>query len=388
MSEHPTFFIPGAPPENPRSESPVAPAVGVSANGQSSPLRRPGAPANQPPLGPKKPNPFKVSPITALCVTGLLAALLVRASVSHHEFAMTQAFIAFGVGVIIFLGISLIPFWLTKRSNLVLNTSMCVLTCLGIVIAGLRAWEDSNIVEDKRTVASVDRQMDALKDKAKRQVETGGSPDVTSADLTKAAAAMRKASLKLDGDEAAAMRSSSSLMSEFAERNQQFTAVIDRFAQLGGLDPSTIKSREDVQQRLDLTRQFLALNESFALHVKNTPRRFRELLMKEGVEQRKLARAESEFANGFKLRLQIKLREVEKRFGESASAYLSVLHEEWGQWKLDPASGQVVFEDESAIGRFNRASESLQAAMKAENEIQRQILDMQAVAEVSGDGEK
>ncbi|MBC7773451.1 MAG: hypothetical protein H7210_13220 [Pyrinomonadaceae bacterium] len=324
-----------------------------------------------------------MSPVTALCVAGLLAALLVRASVSHNEFAMTEAFTAFAVGIIMALGISLIPFWIARRSNKVLNTSMCVLTCMGIVSAGMRAWEDTNIVENKSTVANVDRQMDVLKDKAKRQLETGGVADVTTEDLAKAAVSMRKASMKLDGDEAAAMRSSSRLMSEFAQRNQEFKAVIDRFTELGGLDPGTIKSQEDIQQRLGLAQQFLALNESFAQHVKNTPRRFRELLMKEGVDERKLARAESEFSNGFKLRLQIKLREVEKRFGESAGDYLAILNEEWGQWKVDLTSGQVVFQDDAAIPRFNRASESLQAAMKAELEIQREILDMQVIAEVA-----
>jgi len=386
MSDTPTFFIPGAPPEKPRSDSSSLPQRTANDSPESAaPARRPGIAADAAARQQAKPSPFRVSAITSLCVTGLLAALLVRASVSHHEYAMTQAFIAFGVGVIVSLGISLIPFWIARRSNRVLNVSMCVLTCLGIIGTGIRAWEDSTIVLNKRTVANVDLQIDALRDKAKRQMSETGSASVTTEDLNKAAFSMQKASMKLDGDEAAAMRSSATLMSEFAERNQQFKAVIDRFAQLGGLDPATIKSRDDIQQRLDLTRQFLALNESFTQHVKNTPRRFRELLMKEGVEQRKLARAESEFSNGFKLRFQIRLREVEKRFGESATEYLAVLLDEWGQWKLDPATGQVVFEDETAIRKFNRASESLQTAMRAENDLQRQILDMQTFAEVSGD---
>lgn len=388
MSDIPTFFIPGAPPQTPRPEDGAPASRAAAPCQQSAPLPRPGGPVDGTPRAEDSPSPFKVAPVTALGVAGLLAALLVRASVSHHEYAMTEAFTAFAVGVIGALGISLVPFWLARRSNAVLNASMCVLMCVGILSAGLRAWEDSNIVDDKLAMASVDRQMDALRDKAKRQVEAAGTADVSAEDLNKAAYTMRKASMKLEGDEAAGMRSSATLMSEFAQRNQQFKAVIDRFATLGGLDPASIRSQEDIQQRLDLARQFLVLNESFATHVKNTPRRFRELLLKEGVEQRKLARAESEFANGFKLRLQIKLREVEQRFGEAATDYLAVLDQEWGQWRVDAASGQVVFDDDSAIPRFNRASERLQTAMHAESEIQRQILDMQTFADALGDGSK
>ncbi len=328
-------------------------------------------------------HPLHVHPLTTLCVAALLATLLVHATISTQPSAMTMAFAMFAGIVVGSLVIALVPFLFMRRSNRVLNLAMCVQMCLSIAGVGLMTWQSTASVEDQKIMSQAQASLSNLSGNMRRQLTHGEVAVVESADIDRAADALADAADKLDGNDAAVLRATAVLMSFFAERNHAFDALSDELESLGGLDPSTMKSRGDIQHRLTLIDQFLMLNRAFANELKAAPRQFRDSLVKEGLDHRELARAENEFAAGFKLPMQLQFRRLQVQFGESAKAYLGLLESQWGRWSFSTDTGQVVFENTSVIEEFNQASDTLQGSMLAMASIQREAMNVNLLSDAA-----
>ncbi|MGE3107619.1 MAG: hypothetical protein AB7G11_17825 [Phycisphaerales bacterium] len=389
MSEN-SFFIPGLPKD---SQPPASASSPRPHSEQGNRAATPPAPHNeqgnlaqarepdryQPADSADKsapPHPLRVHPLTTLCVAALLAALLVQALVSQSTGSIPIAFAVFGSTVVFGFLFSLVPFAILGKSNRALNLAMCVQMCLGIAGAGYMTYLHTLRVEDQKVIASAEASLSGLNGEMRRQLSAGDAASISPADIDHTAQAMNKAADKLQGDDAAVLRASATLMADLAERNRAFDELSDQLEALGGLDPSTMASRDDILQRIALIDQFLTLNRRFEAELKLTPRRFRESLVKQGLNQRQLARAENEFAAGFKLPMQVQFRQLQARFGSAARAYLGILADQWGRWTYSNATGQVVFEDSDAIAQFNQASETLQGSMLAMATIQREVLNV------------
>lgn len=321
-------------------------------------------------------SPFRVHPLTTLCVAALLATLLVHATTSTHPSAMATAFIMFGVIVVGSLALAMVPFLILRRSNRVLNLAMCVQMCMGIAGIAASTWQRTQAVEDQKVIGNANASLSDLSGKMRRQLTHGEVAIVDPVDIDRAAESLANAADKLEGSDAAVLRATAELMSFLAERNHGFDALSDELESLGGLDPSSMKSRGDIQHRLSLIDQFLSLNSRFTSELKNAPTQFRASLVKAGLGQRDLAQAENEFAAGFKLPMQLQFRQLQSQFGESAKAYLSLLESQWGRWTFSSDTGQVVFENSSVIEQFNNASDALQGSLLAMASVQREALNV------------
>lgn len=335
----------------------------------------------------KAPHPMRVHPLTSLCVAALLTALLVHAMVSSSPGAMTIAFGLFAAIVVGGLVVAMIPFLVFRKSNRVLNFAMCLQMCAGIAGAGLLTWRETEKTEDQKVIGQADASILSLNGKMRSQLKLGEAAVIDTADIDRAADVLAGAADKLEGGDAAVLRAAASLMSSFADRNQAFDSLSAELEEMGGLDPSTMKSRDDIEKRLSLISQFLTLNHEFEGELKSAPRRFRDSLVKEGLGHKELARAENDFAASFKLPMQLQFRRLQAQFGESAKEYLGLLSSQWGHWTFSTDNGQVVFQNQTVIERFNQASDALQGSMLAMASIQREVLNVDLVADLSDEAE-
>ena len=67
------------------------------------------------------------------------------------------------------------------------------------------------------------------------------------------------------------------------------------------------------------------------------------------------------------------MRKHDRTLGELGLATLALLEKNWGRWKLDPASGQLSFDDDPTLEAYNQLIEKIQTAAADQEKAQKEL---------------
>lgn len=142
-------------------------------------------------------------------------------------------------------------------------------------------------------------------------------------------------------------------------------------------NPAGLTDRAQLGPRRVAIRKFLDSNEHLADYLRNSERIVTEQLQAHKVS----APAQAAFLSSFRQsddrkQLVLKIRDTDKRIGESMLAMLLLLEQQWGDWTYESAAHRVLFQDGAALKRFEQINQDLSGAARKQQQLQHQLAKM------------
>lgn len=151
---------------------------------------------------------------------------------------------------------------------------------------------------------------------------------------------------------------------DWTDMGDRYTKFVSTFAEAGGLAPQSLTSLETIDARLRMLQEGRAVNDEIARSVRGGSARLEAMLIEKGMRAQD-ARANAAAAAA-KWGTMLEMRDIQTRFLQSATDYLTVLREQWGAWEISGSDGTVMFERQEAADRFNDASQRVLKASEEE----------------------
>jgi len=143
----------------------------------------------------------------------------------------------------------------------------------------------------------------------------------------------------------------------------------------GGLDPKTITSTDDIQQRLKLFERFEKANDKLDTASQSQEQKIHEHLLFSGEKPESVEQLVQTWKRSTQLKLAKKIREVERRLIKTSQSILKLLFSQWGEWSYDSASQQVWFNSENSMNQYNLLMETLFSIIDEQQSLQKELLN-------------
>lgn len=156
---------------------------------------------------------------------------------------------------------------------------------------------------------------------------------------------------QMEGLDGATLQIGSALLREMHRDVAVYETAADRLFGVGGIDPATINTANDLEQRLVLVRTVREASDRIAAHAESLPTRLSEALAKAGFEPSAVDTAVAGVHRGGNLDLILQIHQHERAICNSMLTILELLEREWGRWAVD-AQGLVEFDRPDAAIAF------------------------------------
>ncbi len=144
------------------------------------------------------------------------------------------------------------------------------------------------------------------------------------------------------------------------------------------LDFKWLTDQASIAPRRTALKELVAVNQEFRQVVANGEKNYRAALAAKGVSAQSIESAVAGFdkAQVAKLPLMLKIRDTDDAMFAAVLTLVDLLDSEWGHWSR--RNGQIAFERNTALTKFNAAIAEVQAAAKEQAAAQKQLgLDVQ-----------
>ncbi len=327
---------------------------------------------------------LKLHPFTLLLSLAVMGTGLGVSYVSHtHE---NFLWISNGVGrffgaVLACATIALVVYLIAKRSSRAFNIAMSTLLTLSIVSNGvsiLNHRRAAAAAEAERTVQSLDAARQELAESVRKNRDQPDAAARNAQDVAGITDTIENRAANLTGDGAVVMRVGAAVIKSVTAVASKVGEASDRFAQLGGIDPVSLKSPRDIIDRLALLDDLAAKNKALADGIRAMPEEYRLGLIKAGFDKGKAGLHSDEFAKGANIPRQINSTRLRDASIAANREYLALLKDLWGKWAVQ--DDQLVLDDDAAIQKLRAALERIEAAEKAESDAANANVDAAAAS--------
>jgi len=201
-----------------------------------------------------------------------------------------------------------------------------------------------------------------------------------SADTRQLRRTLSQAAEKSSGDTAAILKSSELYLERMQPLQQAFAQATKDLTAARVLAASTLERREQIQDRKELVKKFLAANDAcknFAMHGEAN---FSNQLAAAAVSSEQMQSALNGFrkTSGPQIPLILSVRDADERMAQSMLAVLNLFDTQWGQWNYDTTAHILRFEDRGALSQYNALMADIKQAGAAEASASKRLAALMA----------
>jgi hypothetical protein len=137
-----------------------------------------------------------------------------------------------------------------------------------------------------------------------------------------------------------------------------------------------VDKREQLQDRKELVKKFVFVNEKLKAFVVNSEGLYRQELEKVHCPADKIQTTLTAFRDAAQQRnaLTLQIRDADERKGAALLGMLDVLDIYWGRWNYDQDSRRVLFEDSAALDKYLAFRQAMEAASDQQRRLQAQLM--------------
>ncbi|MEM8783104.1 MAG: hypothetical protein AAGE65_09650 [Planctomycetota bacterium] len=187
---------------------------------------------------------------------------------------------------------------------------------------------------------------------------------------------------RLDQFAQAAGGAEGKLLSALAQVMREFQATIAEteaqalaFERAGGLDPTRLQTREQLEASLGRLDRWRELNGKALDQLRGIEQSLRRELAGEDVPPSLIRDAVTGLKASGELPITVRFRESDVRLLDASVQYVTVLRDELGRWSI-AEDASVWFEEDAAIERFNAAVDVMDEESRLQEQLTEQLLEV------------
>lgn len=161
------------------------------------------------------------------------------------------------------------------------------------------------------------------------------------------------------------------LMREVETRSQRYDEAKNRLSEAGGIDVPSMKSPDDIAQRLKLVRQFGAANEAFDTSLSGLDENAQVRLQSAGATDAEVDEILRSVRQNMPLAREV--RRIDRDLIRAMEDLLIVLKSTWGAWRVDAGSGELLFDNDAEVTRCTQLFEQIEKLRLEHRHIQMQV---------------
>jgi hypothetical protein len=258
---------------------------------------------------------------------------------------------------------------LAGRSNRVYNATFILLMFL--MFFGRYSSEQKKKQERSKIAAAYEQyERESNRENLRRKIE---GQEQTPPDITQRLAALDVIAKSAEGDEAIFAESSAIMLKEAGDLINVQLAAIQEASQTGGIDPSAISKKEEIDNRIKHYQNCLPYIEKTIQYMKQHDFRLRELLRDRGMSEQRIDQFfKSRMANE-NPDLAVQIQSLEKEAVLQVLKILDLLKSEWGKWTYDDQEAGLKFEDTDRSEEYSSLTEHLNSILAKQESLTKKI---------------
>jgi hypothetical protein len=266
----------------------------------------------------------------------------------------------------------------------ILVLAIVVLLVLGVVTRTITriiaASKPAPNPQTKQQVDGVIAQAEEIKRRQAEEYARTGGVTIDKGEQDRVVQGLESAASSATGDEAAALKASAEVTRRLSAQSVAYANAVQTLTDAGGMDIATLDTRPKIEERLALVEKLTQSNDALDRSVRTLGDDYLALLQKHAMSPAKQAATRDAFLREAKHPSLIEMRQIQRDLCGAMHDYLAILNEQHGNWILHTAG--VVFENDDAGRRFQRAADAIQRAVQAESDWMQRNRGVSAPAEL------
>lgn len=252
--------------------------------------------------------------------------------------------------------------------------ALCIaVTCFGFgMFGGDRSSSDARVID--RLSRSASAQGQAIDREIRRTGTVTGSAKLAE----ERAAQLELAARSVTDSTATVLRVQADFVRDFGALVAELESCMKAFESVGGADPVTIRTRQDLALRRTALRHAAQANREVHRFAVAMARELRARLDAGAVAPDVAGRVIEGFESSNNTRQLIELRAQSARVLKGIDDVLGLLDEQWGRWRIAPEDQAVEFVDAAAAERYNALLAVVDDAARREAAMQARMLSATA----------
>ncbi|MHC4442470.1 MAG: hypothetical protein ACYTBZ_20500 [Planctomycetota bacterium] len=270
--------------------------------------------------------------------------------------------------MILALALSWVSFRITRRSNLVGNVVFCIVFLIGLNVNPSASKTKKNQAALEGMQQRHTNRIAEIREKVE-QGTYGGSEK----DLDKGMEILNKAASESSGEQALIASAGAAAIRSTKPSVMNFSQLTNQLQTAGGINPTTLTSKQAVTDRLAIAKSLLEANRKLTDAVTNMPKVYRDELVRTHISAKRADELTRHFDSGAQIPLQKQLRSEATNSTKAVIGILQLLETQWGKWQFDHDSKQILFDFGEDVEQYQQLYKALAEAEKKHGEIQRRI---------------
>jgi hypothetical protein len=188
----------------------------------------------------------------------------------------------------------------------------------------------------------------------------------------------------LSGTEGKVGRASVALLRSLQPEIASYTAAMARLTDAGGLDPSTWRSKADIDAFMSATRQARQASVRVDQVYRDLPQRFASELRAQGVSDQDIRKAQAGFIAAATLDLTLQALAEDLIVCDRMTDAATLLKREWGRWRVNRDTGEVTFDSTATMKKYNAIVDEVLAAADRQMAVQQRSFTQRRAAGARG----
>jgi len=262
--------------------------------------------------------------------------------------------------------------------------------CAGLLINGLLvALFITNFVSarnralsNRQAIAQLASATEELREEAIRSMEADAVTNDPGAQLEILRNQINDAGQIASGENKKVVEAMSAFVARLQPVIQRFTKIANQVWESEPANFGTLTDKEQIATRRELIQRFSAANQEFSQMCSNQAD-----ILREELELRQLPRAEIEkLISTYRQQTSptratvLAMRECDNQNSKVLLSLLDLAESQWGKWHYDQENDYTVFEDEKSANEFAQLAERLNASLKRQDQLSRELLELQKQA--------
>ena len=272
-------------------------------------------------------------------------------------------------GALVLLGIPALVSLLFKK------TSRFVVRLVGLCVIVFFNWlgTEGRAKPALDFVSEVNKRRLDWKEDVTEQLESRGGYQADLVDAERAIDAVREKTQNLDGTAKEIGQALLSVNDQVLVLAKRYEVVRKEYMEVGGIDASTIQTREQLDSRVKVIRDFRAANEELLMFYQNIDTHLNAALAIVDITPFQRTRAVQNYRKGANLETLLLIRTLDRQIANDSLEMLSLFRREWGKWRVHENS--VLFDRDSAVVEYNSIFGRIRVAGERQVELQRKLVN-------------
>lgn len=242
---------------------------------------------------------------------------------------------------------------------------------LGLMLSLGLGGCDQSAAKDQAAVESMQQELDELKDgfnqDAQAQLDQDGFYEADPDYIENVASTLENAANSTSSEQSKVLQKQANLLRELKTLMEPYDTALAEFADLGGLEVSTLTDPSQFARRIELIAQLVVANESMDAKF---PRVIRQLGKIEGL---------SPISTEKQVTLLSEIRQSDRVLFEAMNRYLQILHTHWNQYEEEAMTGTIIFSEDvpdSVVDEMGDVLVTIDTEAVRQGELQQALLNI------------